>query len=334
MPTDTILTFSDYRDEPVLTLKNAHLDYHAWITDRFQYYQGQEPPPVPDVREETVPAFVDCGRWLWQCGDCGGAQPVEPGEPSICLLCGRDWVDVAMPPERASIEAELLKQPGRRFHAPVRVWAPGMSAEVLQGRTAKADALRAKGVSRIRALSIGSTRTWSTGEILLAANKNTYETEVLKDLAGRNGRIDLENAIRVKTGSDSQRSQPYLDLTQDYVGLPSRTSDAAAGEGRVSYRSDTNRLRFYADGAWHDFFAFPFYATITSLQDTDRMILRDNSAGRRAKAGGAEHVRSQLSAIRENFQRFTSSGTWTKPTGVTWVYVEVIGGGGGGHKRE
>jgi hypothetical protein len=31
-----------------------------------------------------------------------------------------------------------------------------------------------------------------------------------------------------------------------------------------------------------------------------------------------------------DFQRFTSSGTWTKPSGVTHVIVECIGGGGGG----
>lgn len=31
-----------------------------------------------------------------------------------------------------------------------------------------------------------------------------------------------------------------------------------------------------------------------------------------------------------NYQEFTENGTWTKPDDVTWVEVEVIGGGGGG----
>lgn len=29
-------------------------------------------------------------------------------------------------------------------------------------------------------------------------------------------------------------------------------------------------------------------------------------------------------------QRFTSSGTWTKPSSVEWVYISMVGGGGGG----
>ena len=34
--------------------------------------------------------------------------------------------------------------------------------------------------------------------------------------------------------------------------------------------------------------------------------------------------------LGNHFQRFTSSGTWTKPAGITWVYAQVIGGGAGG----
>jgi len=34
--------------------------------------------------------------------------------------------------------------------------------------------------------------------------------------------------------------------------------------------------------------------------------------------------------IESQYQEFLASGTWTKPSGATWVYVEAIGGGGGG----
>ena len=39
---------------------------------------------------------------------------------------------------------------------------------------------------------------------------------------------------------------------------------------------------------------------------------------------------NDFEGIATEFQRFTSSGTWTKPDDVSWVYVEVIGGGAGG----
>ena len=32
----------------------------------------------------------------------------------------------------------------------------------------------------------------------------------------------------------------------------------------------------------------------------------------------------------DSYQQFNSSGTWTKPAGIRYVKVEVIGGGGGG----
>ena len=35
--------------------------------------------------------------------------------------------------------------------------------------------------------------------------------------------------------------------------------------------------------------------------------------------------------VGAEFQRFTSSGTWTKPADINWVYAMVIGAGAGGH---
>ena len=252
MPTDVILKYTDYRNEPVRVLRQSGLGYSDWIKSQYKVFRGVDAPDVPDPRTDTVMAFVNAGRWLWQCFGCDNAFPVEPGEPSICAACGDDWVDVILPDDREQIEAELLQQPGHRFYAPVREWRPGQTVDDLRVRTVKAAALIAAGATnRIRALSIGATRLWSVGEILTAANKNTFESEVLKDLAGRNGRIDLEDAIRVKDGTD-HTVQPYLDLTQDYVGLPQRGGDPGAGNGRMAYRTDTNRVRINENGTYRN----------------------------------------------------------------------------------
>ena len=37
-----------------------------------------------------------------------------------------------------------------------------------------------------------------------------------------------------------------------------------------------------------------------------------------------------LAAFGTDIQRFEASGTWTKPVGCTWVWVEIIAGGAGG----
>ena len=37
-----------------------------------------------------------------------------------------------------------------------------------------------------------------------------------------------------------------------------------------------------------------------------------------------------IAGVASHYQEFTASGTWTKPTGITWVYIEAWGGGGSG----
>jgi hypothetical protein len=46
--------------------------------------------------------------------------------------------------------------------------------------------------------------------------------------------------------------------------------------------------------------------------------------------GGVKLPTGNLAAQAPNVQVFTSSGTWTKPSGVTRIMAEVWGGGGGG----
>lgn len=51
-----------------------------------------------------------------------------------------------------------------------------------------------------------------------------------------------------------------------------------------------------------------------------------------ASAGAAKKVKPSnlVSGVIADIQTFTASGTWTKPSGATWVMVELWGGGGGG----
>jgi len=50
-------------------------------------------------------------------------------------------------------------------------------------------------------------------------------------------------------------------------------------------------------------------------------------------SNGTGWTSSAPAGVASSYTEFLSSGTWTKPSGVTWVYVEVIGGGGGGRSH-
>ncbi len=62
------------------------------------------------------------------------------------------------------------------------------------------------------------------------------------------------------------------------------------------------------------------------VRSIDALALRDNPIAITERAAGAPRVKGTLASV----QTFTADGTWTKPTGVTLVMVEVIGAGGGG----
>ena len=252
MPTDTILTWADYADErkKAFDLPKSVKTYRQYLEFLYRLHQVEEPPVVPDTMD-MVPIMVNVGRWLWQCPACRSAIPVEPSEPFICYQCGEGgWMLPNFPLDKTAIEEELLKQPGRRLAAPIRHWRPGWTMEDLEGRTRMAAEAVASGKRYPRSLSIGSARLWAGGEVLTASNMNTFISDNIDDLAGRNGRVDFEDGIRVKDGT-SPTTQPFLDLDESYVGLPLRTSDPASGEGRFSYRSDIKEYRANKGSGWY-----------------------------------------------------------------------------------
>jgi hypothetical protein len=47
-------------------------------------------------------------------------------------------------------------------------------------------------------------------------------------------------------------------------------------------------------------------------------------------SGNSDWVSASATGVGSSYFEFLTSGTWTKPSGVTWVFVEAVGGGGGG----
>ena len=242
MADDKIIQHSHYKEDPLPRLEFSNLGYSAWLTKMHQIYQGEDPPEVPASITTSVDAFVNAGRWLWECIACNNATVCEVGQPSICVECStQGWLNVVFPSNREEIEAELLKQPGHRAHAPIRQWRPGWGMSVLEDRTAKAQEALDAGVPFPTSLSIGATRVWSVGEILTAANKNTYERTVLEDLAGRNGPVEYEGPIVIDGLTTTER---------DAITLTGTGGLGASGNGLVIYNSTKSVFERYENGAW------------------------------------------------------------------------------------
>ena len=247
MAKDKILTYRDYQDEPFPRLNNSHQDYDSWLRGMYELFQGEAAPDTPSERETSVKAYVNAGRWLWRCQGCNASIPADDkpsesglpahyGHPSICPECATDgWVDVLFPRTRRSIEAELLKQPGRRSNAPVRHWKLGWKIQELKDRTTKAKALLAAGHSTVRALSIGATRDWMVAEVLTAANMDTYVSDLIEDLAGRNGPVEFEDAIVIDSLTTTERNA----LT--------------VANGMLIYNMTKSLFERYENGAWREF---------------------------------------------------------------------------------
>lgn len=54
------------------------------------------------------------------------------------------------------------------------------------------------------------------------------------------------------------------------------------------------------------------------------------TAGNVLTSNGTAWTSSAPAGVASSYTEFLASGTWTKPAGVTWVFIEAIGGGGGG----
>ena len=83
---------------------------------------------------------------------------------------------------------------------------------------------------------------WTVGEILTAANENTHISDVLDDLAGRNGPVELVDSLEVADG------------TGRFLRLPAgaTTTRPAHAAGRARFNT-TKGLPEFSDGStWRE----------------------------------------------------------------------------------
>ena len=254
MPADTILFYEDYeRERPRRFSIAANSNYLEYLVQVWRTYQDDAFPELASKPSEIVQAFVNHGRWVWQCEDCLSAYPVDRCGVGICVVCPTDWVSIHIPDYANVIEDTLLSMPGHRLNAPVRNWRPEWPPEMLAERAKIAIEKQKSAKGTLVGLSIRATRTWLVGEILTATNMNVYVSGTDDDLAGRNGAVEFENSIEVN------------DSSGRYIKVPSSTSPSGAA-GRIHYFAPSQHLRVFTN-VWHVMahVADITFATLTSL---------------------------------------------------------------------
>ena len=372
MADDKIIQHSHYKEDPLPRLEFSNLGYSAWLTKMHQIYQGEDPPGVPASITTSVDAFVNAGRWLWMCLACNSAITADAGQPSICVECAtQGWVNVVFPSNREDVETELLKQPGHRAHAPIRQWRPGWDISVLQERTARANELIAAGVEFVRALSIGTPRLWSVGEILTASNMNTYVSDILDDLKGTNGPIEYTDAIVIDSLTTTERDaltavngmviynstlnvfQHYENGTWvSYTDLASmRIASGVQGDilylgsnavpTRLAAGTDRQTLRTHGSNANPSFADLEDLRVASTTARGDVLYVGSNGRLNRLAAGTSDYFFQtkgtnadpvwSAGSVTPTFVRLTTGTSWTVPTAANLVFVEEVGGGGGGN---
>lgn len=130
--------------------------------------------------------------------------------------------------------------------------------------------------------------------------------------------ITIASTVHIKTGTtvktdvlklfgSSITGTPLINIVEDTTpqlgGNLYLNSYNIAGTGNINISGTVTATSFFGDGS-----------NITG-------ITTSQISGYGGGLGGSVGV---------DFQEFTTSGTWNKPSGVTWVKIEVIGGGGGG----
>ena len=232
-PPDRIMLYDDFRDDVRPDIEMSHLTYPQWLSFWCHQFFAEPLPADPgDGNRGIAKAFVESGRWMWDCG-CGSGI-VAPGVgPSICPYClGSGWVDVIFPANRREIEIILLQMPGRRGRAALRDWHHDWPLARLEDRLRRARAKQAQGDLNPISLSIAPTVAYVVGQTLSATTLRNHVNRPIRDTAGRFGPIELEDTLQLANATD------YALLYVNANGEMTMLDPASAGDLLVSSGPD------------------------------------------------------------------------------------------------
>ena len=143
---------------------------------------------------------------------------------------------------------------------------------------------------------------------------------ILNTTTDRINRYDATNTQWLVVAEMTDAVEHMTTATRDNL------SGALLFDGRMIVNTDTERIERYdaASTSWK---------TVGELTDTVEPATNAGAPviGTADEAARADHVHS--GGARIHTQAFTSSGTFTVPTGVTKIRVLAVGGGGGGGGR-
>ena len=167
-----------------------------------------------------------------------------------------------------------------------------------------------------------------TGDVTAAASFGTDNRVLRSDGTGKGAQasaVTIDDSGNV-SGVPNLSMTGYLDLTE--MATPSNPAANIArlycyddaGTTKVAFRDSAGAETVIGTG--------PGTGDVTAAASfgTDEIIIMSDGTGKGVQATAYAHTVLKSQTV----QVFTASGTWTKPAGLRYAEILVVGGGGGG----